>query len=178
MARSKEVVRTVRVRKQWAARIRRDYDGTVNAFLKLGRTLIAARKALPHGEFEQMIERDLPFTPSTAQRLMKIAGDRGLVKAAHAQLLPLAWTAAYELTKLDRSAFDQALAAGAIYPKMTRENAKTLRKYRTRKVRKALRLRHRPQCPIITNNCNYAHVQTQPAAGNPCRVASEHKHPT
>jgi hypothetical protein len=41
------------------------------------RQLIAAKDALDHDEFEAMVERDLPFQPSTAQRLMKIAADRG-----------------------------------------------------------------------------------------------------
>jgi len=52
--------------------------------LKIGNTLIAAKKALPHGAFEKMVEDDLPFNPSTAQRLTNIARDPRIRKAAMA----------------------------------------------------------------------------------------------
>ena len=32
----------------------------------MGRTLIAAKEKLPHGEFIAMVENDLPFDTSTA----------------------------------------------------------------------------------------------------------------
>ena len=35
---------------------------------KVGDLLIKAKKALPHGQFEAMIESDLPFKPCTARR--------------------------------------------------------------------------------------------------------------
>lgn len=100
----------VRTRGQWAAHIRRTHKATiaacVGAVLKLGRTLLAAKKALPHGTFLKMIDDDLPVTASTAQRLMAIAADRKLKKAAHAQYLPTAWPTLYELTKLPEETFE------------------------------------------------------------------------
>jgi len=72
-------------RPEWAAEIHADYKKTIEqsieGILKIGRTLIAAKKALPHGAFLEMIDHDLPFDSSTAQRLMKIARDPRIAKA-------------------------------------------------------------------------------------------------
>jgi hypothetical protein len=73
-----------------------------------------------------MIESDLPFDSTTAQRLMKISRDPRLRKAAQGQLLPLAWRTLYELTKLPNSNFDEALAEGKINPAMPRKDAEHL----------------------------------------------------
>jgi hypothetical protein len=81
---------------------------------------------LDYGEFLKMIEHDLPFTASTAQRLMKIAADPRMTNAARAQLLPSAWGTLYELTKLPTETFEQAAASGAIHPEMTRKDASRL----------------------------------------------------
>jgi Protein of unknown function (DUF3102) len=118
--------KAVKTRAQWAAEICAAHKQSIDGILKMGRTLIAAKKALEHGAFEKMIERDLPFDASTAQRLMKIARDSRICKAAHGQLLPATWRTLYELTKLPDKAFEQAAASGAIHPKMTREGARLL----------------------------------------------------
>jgi hypothetical protein len=128
---SKAVKKT---RVQWARDIRAIHKQTIKqvteGFHKLGRTLIAAKKALVaqygHGEFEKMIEADLPFTASTAQRLMKIARDPRLQKSCAAQVFS-AFTQ-YELTKLSDAQFEQAETSGAIHPHMTRGDAVALRR--------------------------------------------------
>ena len=73
-----------------------------------------------------MIERDLPFTKSVAQRLMQIGSDPRLAKAVHARLLPNAWTTLSELTKLPTPTFERATALRIINPKMTRADAKVI----------------------------------------------------
>ncbi|WP_080672174.1 DUF3102 domain-containing protein [Bradyrhizobium japonicum] len=85
---SKSVSKT---RAQWAKEICAAHHKSIENVLQIGRTLTAAKKALPYGEFENMIATDLPFEPATAQRLMKIARDPRIAKAARAQLLPIAW---------------------------------------------------------------------------------------
>jgi hypothetical protein len=112
-------------RSHWAANIRAAHKQTVAAFLTTGRVLIAAKKALPHGTFLEMISRDLPFTASTAQRLMKIAGDPKMRRSA--QLLPSSWPTLYELTKLPDAAFKQAVTSGSINSTMTRQQARSVR---------------------------------------------------
>jgi len=54
---------------------------------------------------------------------MKIAADPKIANAARAQLLPPAWGALYELTKLPVETFEQAVTSCAIHPGMTREGA-------------------------------------------------------
>lgn len=119
-----------RTRAQWAEHIRATHKATVDtcveAVLNLGRSLLAARKGLQHGEFLKMIDNDLPFTASTAQRLMKIAASPKLTKAAHAHYLPSGWPTLYELTKLPEETFEQAVSDGTIHPEMTRKQARYL----------------------------------------------------
>jgi hypothetical protein len=116
-----------KTRKQWAAEICAAHKQSIAEVLKIGRTLIAAKIALEHGAFQKMIEDDLPFDASTAQRLMKIARDPRLANAAREQLLPIAWGTLYELTKLPDVEFKRAVASGAINPQMTREQARLVR---------------------------------------------------
>jgi hypothetical protein len=122
-----KIVRKPRTRAQWAARIRAEHKETVHAILKLGDTLLAAKKSLPHGEFLKMIKTDLPFTATVAERLMMIAADPKITNAAHAQLLPARWTTLYELTKMPTEPFERAVASGAVRPEMTRKDASLLK---------------------------------------------------
>ena len=115
-----------KTRAQWAAEIRDAHTKTVAAILKLGLTLTAAKKALPHGEFLKMIKSDLPFTASTAQKLMKISADPKLANAARARLLPPAWGTLCKLTKLPQATFEEALKTGTINSGMTRDDATKL----------------------------------------------------
>ena len=88
--------------------------------IETGRQLIEAKAQLVHGEWLGMIEEDLPFKPSTAQRVMKVGRDQRLVKAAHAQLVPSSWYSLYELTKLDDVNFKRLIKDGTIRPDMKR----------------------------------------------------------
>jgi hypothetical protein len=120
-----------RTRAQWARHINATHKAVVGTclsqFLELGRALLAAKKALEHGQFLGMIESDLSFGPRTAQTLMRVAGDKRLApNAKHASYLPKAVTVLSELTKLSDEEFRQGINAGTINPDMTRKAAKTL----------------------------------------------------
>jgi hypothetical protein len=104
----------------WAARITACWRASVEAIIEVGRLLIAAKAALPHGEFGKM---ELPFTFSTAERLMAIARDRKLSNPAHVQYLPASWGTLYELTKLDDEQFEAAIDKKIIRPDMDRKEA-------------------------------------------------------
>src|SRR5262245_19184879 len=60
-------------RQEWTRAICSRWHETVRAFLEVGGMLIDAKTQLAHGEFGEMIERDLPFGSRTAQRLMAVA---------------------------------------------------------------------------------------------------------
>ena len=107
-------------RHAWAARIESAWRSAVTGVMETGRLLAEAKAALPHGAFTAMIEADLPFKPSTAQRLMRIAADERLSNPAHVQHLPPHWGTLYELTKLPDDEFAAKLKSGEIHPEMER----------------------------------------------------------
>jgi N6-adenosine-specific RNA methylase IME4 len=109
-------------RNGWALRIGEAWQTGVIAIITTGQLLTEAKAALPHGEFLQMIKSDLPFKPSTAQRLMKIAHDPRLVNAAQWAVLPPHWRTLYELTKLDDASFEARLRDGTIRADMERRD--------------------------------------------------------
>ena len=113
-------------RTDWADQIRARHQATVEGFLDVGRLLIEAKAALPHGEFEAMVESDLPFGARTAQRLMAIASHPILTRATHVSVLPAAWGTLYELTKLPDDIIEAALADGSITPRMERKDVARL----------------------------------------------------
>lgn len=108
---------------EWAQRISAAYRQCVEDFIETGRLLLAAKEALPHGEFTPMIETQLPFGERTAQRLMAIAGHPWLSNPTHASLLPADWTAVYELVKLTPEQIEDAVGQGKIRPDMERKEA-------------------------------------------------------
>lgn len=108
----------------WSNRINSAVRKTAESIIDIGHLLTEAKAALPHGEWLSMIEEDLPFTPSTAQRLKKIAADERLTNAARVQYLPPAWGTLYELTKLDDRDFDTV--AARLTPETTRREVKEM----------------------------------------------------
>jgi hypothetical protein len=112
--------RTPAGRAHWASRIATAWRKSLEAILETGRLLTAAKGELDHGEFLAMIERDLPFGPSTAQRLMKIAADERLTNTAHGPFLPPSWRTLYELTKAGDELFEAWLSTGKIRSDMER----------------------------------------------------------
>lgn len=112
----------MRRQSQWAAQISAAWRSTVESIIECGGLLVAAKAALPHGEFQKMVEGNLPFGASTARRLMAIANDKRITKRAHGLYLPPSWRTLYELTRLPDVAFLQKIADGTINPEMERRD--------------------------------------------------------
>lgn len=119
-------------RARFARDITAAWEKSRESIFEIGRLLIEAKAKLPHGSFEAMIESDLPFTPSTAQKLMLIARDQKLVNPAHARLLPPHWATLHELAKLPDKVFEAKIADGTIHPLMERSHAQTIRRQLSR----------------------------------------------
>jgi hypothetical protein len=115
-------------RHEHVRRITAAWQNTVRNIVETGRLLIHAKDDIGHGGFEEMIRAELPFGPSTAQRLMQIAEDRVLSNTAHAPLLPASWMTLYELAKLHKHGLDLEvlIEEGAIHPKMERKDVRAL----------------------------------------------------
>jgi hypothetical protein len=112
----------------WAKKICAAWQDSVCSIIKTGQLLIASKDDLKgkRGEFGRMVENELPFSSSTAQRLMAIARDRRLTNPAHVQLLPPSWGTLYELTKLSNEVFAARIADGTIHAEMERIDAESL----------------------------------------------------
>jgi hypothetical protein len=111
---------------EWADRIGAAWRQMVGAIIETGRLLIEAKAALP-GQFESMVQLKLPFTPSTARRLMMIAANPVLSNRAHVHVLPPSWGTLYELTKLPAENLRAKIQDGSITPKLERKDVARLR---------------------------------------------------
>jgi hypothetical protein len=98
----------------------------VECFIEAGSLLIEAKRELDHGEFEAMIRDELPFSPSTARKLMIIAAHPVLANRAHANALPASWGTLYELSKLNQEDLKRAIEDGVVNSKMERKEAVAL----------------------------------------------------
>jgi len=107
-------------RAEWAARIRAAWQSSVESIIETGRLIAAAKEQLEHGEFEAMVESDLPFGPRTARMLKNVAEDERIRN--HGSVLPPSWRTLYELTKLEDDEFAAKLADGTIHPEMQRKD--------------------------------------------------------
>jgi hypothetical protein len=107
---------------EYAERIIACHQRTLEAIAEAGTLLIRAKATLPHGDFEGMIERDLPFGPRHARRLMAIASDQRIASRTHVSVLPEAVGTLYELSRLDDPTFAKRIADGTIRPDMVRQD--------------------------------------------------------
>ncbi|WP_448208131.1 hypothetical protein [Azospirillum sp. sgz302134] len=110
---------TLRTRDDYASAISRLWDRAAESYVQIGRHLTQAKERLAHGEFEAMIESDLPFSPSVGRRLRAAAQlvDSG---ALPRDALPNAWSVVAELATLTPDEQQQALTNGVIHPDMRR----------------------------------------------------------
>jgi len=95
------------------------WQDTYNRFVLIGRYLTQAKATLPHGDYQSMIERELPFGVKIAHQLRTVAEaiDRG---ALPVERLPHSYSVIYQITTLNESERDMALQAGVIRPDTTR----------------------------------------------------------
>ena len=109
----------------WAAAITQEWRATVRGIINIGKLLLGAKAALPHGEFGAMVE-SVPFGMRTAQLLMVIAEHSILSNTNHGSLLPPSWRAIYELTKAPDPTLMLWLTDGTIHPEMQRKDVMSL----------------------------------------------------
>lgn len=113
-------------RSAWAERITAAWRKSFEQIIETGRLLIEAKAALAHGEFLDMVDRNLPFGARTAERLMAVGNDPRFANATLGSELPASWRTLYELTKLADADFETRLADGSIHAGMTRVDAQSL----------------------------------------------------
>jgi Protein of unknown function (DUF3102) len=111
-------------RQEWADRITKSYQSSVEAIIETGHLLIEAQDNLDHGEWTPMVEKDLPFGLDTAEKLMKIA--RHFSKSELIRNLPNGWGTLIHLTRLPLQLIDRHIDRGIIRPDMTQKDAAAL----------------------------------------------------
>jgi N6-adenosine-specific RNA methylase IME4 len=109
-------------RGQYASLIASSWQTGVVAVIETSRLLIEAKATLPHGQFEEMVERDLPFGPRTARMLMEIARNQQIANRKHVSVLPPSWTTLHALSKLPAAEIEQRVADGSIHPGLERKD--------------------------------------------------------
>lgn len=95
------------------------WEGTKQRFLLIGEYLITARATLPHGEYEQMVNDELPFGASIARQL------RAVAQAVRSQVIPVdalpsSYATAYQLTTLEAEELEAAKSQGLVRPDVKR----------------------------------------------------------
>jgi hypothetical protein len=120
-------VRELSEREEFADEIRRLWSRAQEQFIAIGRYLEQAKRKLPHGEFEAMVERDLPFDASVTRRLRAVVQfiDSGAVPL---ERLPSSYSVIYELTSMTPDERERADKASLVRPDVTRKELVTFKR--------------------------------------------------
>ncbi|MBF0339761.1 MAG: DUF3102 domain-containing protein [Magnetococcales bacterium] len=105
----------------FAAWITQSWRESMEGIMETGRRISEAKKALPHGEFLDLIEDRLPFGDDTALRLRRIAESERFSNPAPERDLPHSYTVLYELLGFRDDEFEKLTESGAINRNTTRK---------------------------------------------------------
>ena len=120
-------VLNVMSRGKWAKRITEAWQKQLPSIFEVASLLESAKSELRHGDWAKMIKADLPFSQSTANKLMKIAACGHLRNSDHGPNLPACWRTLYELTTVTAEQFEHGITTGSINSKMQRKDVRALR---------------------------------------------------
>ena len=122
-----QAISNVISRGKWAKRITEAWQKQLPSIFEVASLLESAKTELRHGDWAKMIKADLPFSQSTANKLMKIAASEHLRNSDHGPNLPACWRTLYELTTVTAEQFKHGITTGSINPKMQRKDVGALR---------------------------------------------------
>jgi hypothetical protein len=107
---------TLRRVRRWRKLILKSWERQVGAVVATGRYLIRAHDDLidVHGAWASMVRNDLPFSRSTATKLMAIARHPVLSSGSHVNRLPAYYGHLYELSLFDSATLKQLISTGAV----------------------------------------------------------------
>jgi hypothetical protein len=109
----------LKTREQFVSEIRTLWADAQERFILIGRYLIQAKQRLPHGEYTDMIEDELPFGPQVAFQLARVATAIEEGKLAIEEL-PRSYATAYHLTTLTDEELERARKANIVRPDVKR----------------------------------------------------------
>jgi hypothetical protein len=96
-------------------------------FLTIGQYLNMAKEKLPRGEFQVMVERELPFSPNTAFQIRMAAAAVSSGRLV-VDRLPSNYSTIYQLSTLSDDALEQARQSGLLRPDLTRTEVLAFKK--------------------------------------------------
>lgn len=106
---------------RYADKISSAWQKAVDGILSVSQLLKQAETDL--SDVEQMdLYGELPFSKSTADKLLSIANDKRLNDPTYKKYLPPHWTTLYEMTQLDDKTFKEGIAEGLINPAVERRH--------------------------------------------------------
>jgi hypothetical protein len=108
---------------EYAQEISTLWEEAAESFLTIGRWLNKARETLLHGEWQRLVEEQLPFDRNRAYQLRAVATmvDAGRVLETE---LPSSSATAYEFASLDRDVLELAKREGVLRPNVKRQEVK------------------------------------------------------
>ena len=105
---------------QYAEEIRRLWGEAARKFLAIGEYLLQAKEHFSYGDKARELEKLLPFTYSTANRLMRIAEAVRLNRLPR-ERLPANYATAYVLTTMNDNDLDEAKRRNLVREDVTRK---------------------------------------------------------
>jgi hypothetical protein len=105
---------------EFASWITASWRTSMEGILETGRRLVAAKNALEHGEWQEMVANHLPFGDSVAARLKRIAESPHFSNPAPVQDLPHSYSVLYEILGFSLKEFNKFVEAGLINKDTTR----------------------------------------------------------
>lgn len=113
---------------RWQKAITTSWQRQVSAVLATGRLLIRSHDDLinVHGAWSEMVANDLPFSRSTATKLMAIARNPVLSRGAYVDRLPASWGTLYELSQIENARLEQLITSGEVNSRTEREDVARL----------------------------------------------------
>jgi hypothetical protein len=113
------VVQNLGNREEYAGEITRLWGQAQEKFILIGKYLMQAKIRLPHGEYEDMIARDLPFGKKAAH-MIRAAAEAIESGRLHANEVPPNYSVVYALATLTDDQLTLARSQGLVNPKVTR----------------------------------------------------------
>ena len=113
------VVQNLGNREEYAGEITRLWGQAQEKFILIGKYLMQAKIRLPHGEYEDMIARDLPFGKKAAH-MIRAAAEAIESGRLHANEVPPNYSVVYALATLTDDQLKLARSQGLVNPKVTR----------------------------------------------------------
>lgn len=113
-------------REEFAREISSLWADAQKRFIAIGRYLANAKTRLPRGEFEAMVDEDLPFGKNVAYQLRRVAEavEQGRLREPE---LPPSYNTIYYLSTLSDGELEKARAKGIVRPDVTVHEVKAFK---------------------------------------------------